>query len=152
MAAPAVPAVTTPWHDYLTGELGFSVDGATYIETDQGYTGLESIKILVPKDISNLADTMKKKRAGTAIDVSQGAERGLLYTLGYVRGCVYTSRTFTLAECTQDAREEWGQFWDGRIAYKEPTEVPDCSHYSTNWVSAFEQLDEYFKTIVGECN
>ena len=85
MAAPAVPAVTTPWHDYLTGELGFSIDGATYIETDQGYTGLDSIKILVPKDIANLADTMKKKRAGTAIDVSQGAERGLLYTLGYVR-------------------------------------------------------------------
>ena len=152
MAAPGAAAAATAWHTYLTGELGFTNTAATHIETDQAYTGLDTLALLVQKDITNLVDSMKKGRGVNAILVSQAAERGLLNTLGYVNGCLYTSRPYTLAECTRAVRDEWGKFWTARNNYKEPTEVPDCTSYPANWVQGFEQLDEYFRTMVGDTN
>jgi hypothetical protein len=150
--AAAGAAAATVWHTYLTGELGFTDAAARHIETDQAYTGLDSLELLIQKDISNLVDSMKKGRGAAAILVSQAAERGLLNTLGYVHGCLYTSRTYALAECTRAVRDEWGKFWTARNNYKEPTEVPDCTTYPANWVQGFEQLDEYFRTMVGDTN
>ncbi len=142
------------WHDYLTAELGFTATAGTHIETDQAYTGLDSLELLIQKDITNLVDTMRKGRGPAAIVVvSQAAERGFLNsTLGYVQGCLYISRPYYLAECTRAVRDEGGKFWTARNNHKEPTEVPDCTSYPANWVQGFEQLDEYFRTVVGDTN
>ena len=71
MAAPGAAVAATVWHTYLTGELGFTDAAATHIETDQAYTGLDSLELLIQKDITNLVDSMKKGRGANAILVSQ---------------------------------------------------------------------------------
>jgi hypothetical protein len=147
-AAPAGPP--TPWHDFLTGELGFSAVAATCsIETTQGYNGLDTLEDLTVRSITDLCETMRKDRANP-IPVIQPAEYGLIHTLYYVKGMMYCSRTYTIAGCTRDVRKSWAGFWENMKSYKEPTtDMPDRKDFTDNWVRTFEILDEYLTRLIG---
>jgi hypothetical protein len=146
-AAPAGPP--TPWHDFLTGELGFSDVAATYIETTQGYNWLDALEDVTVKSITDLCDTMKKDRTNPTIAVIQPAEYGLIHTLYYVKGMQYCSRTHSIAGCTRDVRKSWAGFWENMKSHKEPTDMPDRKDFTDNWVRTFEILDEYLMRLIG---
>ncbi len=151
VAGAEVPAAgpPTPWHDFLTGELGFSAVAATCIETTQGSNnGLDTLEDLTVKSITDLCDTMKKDRTNP-IAVIQPAEYGLNHTLKNVQGMQYCSRTsYTIAGCTRDVRKSWAGFWENMKSYKEPTDMPDRKDFTDNWVRTFEILDEYLMRLI----
>lgn len=142
-------AAPTPWHDYLTGALGFHADTATYWETNQGY---DSPASLLRLDAKKLAETMKNLRRlrTDPIDVPQAQEERFLETMYVVHGRYFSTRVTEIADLTEEARSNWGRALKTQDTYKEVTEVPDCTNFPRNWVQAFDNLEEYFNTIVGE--
>jgi hypothetical protein len=142
-------AAATAWHTYLTADLTMTGDAATYIESYQGWTGLEDLIRLDAKQITAVMDTKRKTRTNP-IDITANQEKGLIDTMYYVKGMLYVSRAYNLADITRPLRQGWGDIWKTLNSYTEPTEVPDPKSFPSNWVQAFEQIDEYFRMLVGD--
>lgn len=133
----------------MTAECGFSDDLATYWETTQTLTGPERFLVFTVKQVQEILQNLRRRR-NLPIDVTANQENEFMDTMYVVMGRYFSSRPTEIADLTQAARLQWGRALRTQLAYKETTDVPDCSNYPRNWVEAFDSLFEYYNTIIGE--
>lgn len=139
--------MATPWHSYLTGQLSFPAETATHFENFENVDSPEKLLYLNKTDIEAMCENARGHHDHHVPFLS---ERGLIASMHVVQGRSYCSRTTTIDDLTHEARETWKDFMESLHFQEDSTFIPNAKNFSTNWVKAFETLDDYFHMIKGD--